>query len=112
MEYIKNKLNELLPYKFKVRIRQHTGGSKDYIIEYAYYRVIPKYKILYRWLRYGLGYNPITGYYDETKNLACNLKTYQDVLDYKTKQEELSIRYPKKKDYYDPSLPISIEQIL
>lgn len=114
IEKIRNKIKELLSYKFKVRIKQHMTGSTSYRVQYAYYRFIPIYYTLNKWLKYGGGYNPIMGNYKEAKFVAEKMKTYNDILEFQRQQEELSEIYPENKHRYD-SIKITtpaIEQIL
>jgi len=110
IEIIKNKISELTSYKFKVRIKHYI--DEDYIVQYAYYRFIPIYYTIYKWLQYGLGYNPIMGKYEYTKKFASGLKTYEDVLKFKKQQQELSKLYPENKNRYKKITTPIIEQIL
>ena len=90
---MKNLLNKYLPKKFKVRVR-HFDNSR-YMIEYAYFRLIPNYKRIWGVLALNSGihanaiYQLWLGEWKEAVDCAKTFKSIEDVKKLNKKRKEL-----------------------
>lgn len=94
--------------KFKVRVRHYVNTS--YVVEWAYYYLIPSWYMLSWWYSISLTHNgrwvAKCLKYEDAIVLAKTIKTIEDVHKYYEKDNELEREfYERKKEYLRNNAP-------
>lgn len=93
--------------KFRVRIRHSCAYPpckpklEDwYYIEYAHYRIFPRWRYIYNWIAVGKGcWNPVMLSYVEAKKFAQRFKSVENVQVFHKEQEDQRVEYFKSEEY-------------